>query len=112
MQMQAQLSDKNESSMLRKPEHILFFVKHVLESAAFAAPGPKPSHQGRSERALRRDDLLIVPEDDRLTHEDDSDDETLDETAMVDDNMTETAINLLLSIIEGSFFLMYKLLIH
>ena len=100
LQMQTQLSDGNSpSGILRQPEHVFSFVKHVLASVVTALPDPKPPVQRRAGNVLRKEDLRIRPEDDQLP-DDDSDDEGND---ISDADITLTAINLLLSILEGLF---------
>ena len=99
--MQAQISDRSEpSSMLHDPDNILLFVKHVLGFAAIAPPEPKPPGESKAGHTLRMEDLRLVPEEDHLSSED-SDDEPDDTAVTIDGSMTETAINLLLSILEG-----------
>jgi len=99
--MQAQISDRNEpSSMLHDPDHILLFVKHVLGFATITPPEPKPPGGSKAGRALKMEDLRLVPEEDHIPGED-SDDEPDDTAVTIDGSMTETAINLLLSILEG-----------
>ena len=99
--MQTQLSETNApSNILSKPEHILSFVKHALESAVVTSSDLTPNgHEAGN--ALSMDNLRIVPEDNRVSEGDDSDDE--DDT-IVDtnsDEITNTAVDLLLSILEG-----------
>jgi hypothetical protein len=98
--MQSQSSDGLASSnILAKPAHILSFIKHVLESAT---PTTGPKHKlrdGPSIEALR----FIPDEVDDLSDRSDSDDDTPgSEVVSADDEMTETAVNLLLSILEGA----------
>jgi hypothetical protein len=79
---------------------MLLFVKHVLESSIMErekekVPGPKP-----------RTEIILQPsaEPDEIEDVDeiaDSDDEAGPEVISPDDEMVETAINLLLSILEG-----------
>jgi hypothetical protein len=99
--------DDSSSSILSKPEHVLTFIKHALQSYtmqdAASSVDPNP-HQG-----LTMDDLRIVPEedpDDDSGTEGDSDDETPSlQGARPNDEMTITALNLLLSVLEGALFL-------
>lgn len=101
--MQGQLSNSNSSSnILAMPEHILSFVKHALESAAVPESiirGKRPT----DERRLRMEDLRIVDQYDSLSDQevDSDDDDTPADAGFPDDEMTETAVNLLLSVLEG-----------
>ena len=73
LQMQSQLAtDDSASSILNKPDHILSFIKHALESAS---PAPGPSK--RESRGLHLEDLRIVEEAEDELEEGDSDDEEL-----------------------------------
>lgn len=106
IQIQTQLSGSDASSnILSKPEHILSFVKHALDAANAPAPEVDASSPGRHPRnssGLRMEDLRLVPEDEVVSDEGDSDDDTPgEELISADDEMTETAINLLLSLLEG-----------
>ncbi|CAK5275656.1 unnamed protein product [Mycena citricolor] len=76
VQMQTQLAD-GPSTILGNPSHILSFVRHVLET--------KP--------------------EDAKDEDSDSDDDTPNaEIIGPDDEMTETAVNLLLAVLEGTSF--------
>ncbi|KIJ70504.1 hypothetical protein HYDPIDRAFT_143972 [Hydnomerulius pinastri MD-312] len=103
MQMQSQLSGNSTSTnILKKPEHILLFVKHALETSATA---PSIATTQKTSRGLGLDDLRIVPEDeDKLPEDGDSDDEQPGEANgnPGEDDMTETAINLLLATLEAN----------
>jgi hypothetical protein len=100
--MQSQLSDSNSTSnILRKPEHILTFVKHVLESSNTSSKPMTPRRVPTMQDSLRMEDLRIVDANDTLSDRDDSDDEDPINAVSTDDEMIETAINLVLSILEG-----------
>jgi hypothetical protein len=111
VQVQSRMSrdDTSSNNILSKPEHVLTFIKHALQSDTVQDTPPKQasvdpsSHQG-----LTKKDLLIVSEDDPDEDNDsesDSDDETPGlEGAGRSDEMTITALNLLLSVLEGSLF--------
>lgn len=97
--MQTQLSDgSSTTNILRKPEQILSFVKHVLASHAVPATF---QNKAKLSRGLGLEDLRIVDEAEDFT-DGDSDDEQAelggDET---ENGITGTAINLLLAILEG-----------
>lgn len=100
--MQAQLSD----AVVSKPEHMLTFVKHALQSL----PKPPPLTTSAMKKGLSLNDLQFVhkAEDEERA---DSDDEDFDDSDLVDqhaivgkDDMAVTAITLLLSVLEGAPF--------
>ncbi|CDO71360.1 hypothetical protein BN946_scf184908.g118 [Trametes cinnabarina] len=108
LQMQKQLSVNDTSNVLRKPEHILSFIKHALEN-------PRQSEQptvskSASPSTLRMEDLRIVQEDEEEEfheyEEGDSDDEEEEEGGQKHgpDDMISTAMKLLLSVLEGALF--------
>lgn len=104
IQMQSKLTNAAGSSdVLRKPEHILSFVKHALASTEELS-GPREPASNPQATTLKMQDLRIVPEDhDELSDDVDSDDETPDtEGALGEAEMTETAVNLLLAVLEGN----------
>lgn len=105
--MQNQLADDSSaSSILSKPDHILSFIKHALESANGAPPSSAPQRTSDSATGLRMQDLRIVEEgEEEIIDEADSDDEGSEgEGGLKDEEMTITAVNLLLSILEGTLF--------
>jgi hypothetical protein len=101
--------DDSSNNILSKPEHVLTFIKHALQSdtASKQAPVDPGPRQG-----LTRDDLRIVPEedaDDDSDTEGDSDDETPSlQGTRPNDEMTITALNLLLSVLEGAPFFLQR----
>ena len=98
VQMQTQLSDDSSpTNILRKPEHILSFVKHALGSRA-AHGASSTLHKAEHSRGLGLENLKIVDEAEDLG-DSDSDDEPGELGS--ENSMTETAINLLLAILEG-----------
>lgn len=101
--------DTSSNNILSKPEHVLTFIKHALQSDTVQDTVPKQASVDPSSRhGLTRKDLRIVSEDDPDEDNDteaDSDDETPGlQGARPNDEMTVTALNLLLSILEGSLF--------
>ncbi|KAH9844158.1 uncharacterized protein C8Q71DRAFT_731516 [Rhodofomes roseus] len=103
LQMQTQLAtDDSASSILNKPDHILSFIKHALESAASpAAQSPKREPRANG-GGLNLQDLRIVDEEEEPeVDEGDSDDEGPEMGASGDDEMVATSVNLLLSILEA-----------
>lgn len=110
VQIQIQLFTGDSSvGILRKPDHILSFIKHALDSA-LGQNEKQAVHRRQEHKGLGLEDLRIV--EDEQDHEDsageDSDDEN-GETADGggDDDMTSTAVNLLLSVLEGQLFVLY-----
>ena len=82
------LSEDTASSILHDPDHLLSFISHVLESATI--PAKSDADGGFSKE-------LDIDEDE------DSDDETPGSDVVgPDDEMIETAISLLLAILEGN----------
>ena len=105
----------SSDNLLSKPEHILSFIKHALQNGTTQDTAPKQASESRKSRqGLTMDDLRIVPEekrDDDVDMEGDSDDETPSvQGAQPNDEMTITALNLLLSILEGILFRLQALL--
>ncbi|TRM67616.1 hypothetical protein BD626DRAFT_554703 [Schizophyllum amplum] len=99
MQMQTKLSGDAASSFLKRPSHILAFIKHTLES--LDADGVQASEQPAI-LDKRMEALRIAPTAEE-EDEGDSDDEVGGEnTISPDDEMLETTINLLLSILEAN----------
>ena len=102
-QIQTRLADTSSSTnILKKPEHILMFVKHALDDAQlpkkFQRPARRPKRAG-----LGLDDLKIVAEsgDEDEMGSEDSDDEDEGSTNTAPDEITVTALNLLLALLEG-----------
>ena len=85
------LSEDTVSSILHNPDHILSFILHVLESSS--TPARSDPSDGFSNERLQSN----------IDEDDDSDDETQgSEVVGPDDEMIETAISLLLAILEGN----------
>ncbi|KAL1660635.1 hypothetical protein GGF50DRAFT_62802 [Schizophyllum commune] len=101
LQMQTKLSGDATSGFLKRPAHILAFIKHTLESldADKNKTSEKPDVTDK-----RLETLRIVPlEDGEDEAAADSDDEDENEnTVSPDDEMLETTVNLLLSILEAN----------
>lgn len=103
MQIQTQLSANDSSTnILKKPEHILSFIKTAMESS-FAPPPKEAKPKRKDHGGLTLESLRIVEVPDEDQEDGDSDDEEPPEGApkSSDDEMTTTAMNLLLSILEG-----------
>jgi hypothetical protein len=97
-------SDDPSSNILGRPEHVLTFIKHALQSEDTASK--QVSVDPNPRQGLTMDDLRMVSEEDPDGDGDkdgDSDDETPGlRGARPDDEMTITALNLLLSVLEGA----------
>jgi hypothetical protein len=110
--MQTQLSDgRTSSNILTKPAHILSFVQHVLASATSSPSGAdhNPKLKQNGGQALR----FIPDEVHDLSDGSDSDDDTPDaELVSPDEEMIETAINLLLSILEGAKYFCMVMVVY
>ncbi|KAI9509135.1 hypothetical protein F5148DRAFT_1348955 [Russula earlei] len=105
IQVQTQMSKDGPSpsdNILNRPEHILSFVKHALQSVPIQDSTSKQASEGSSPRhGLTMDDLRIVRDEVQNDTEGDSDDETSGvQGARPNDEMTETGLNLLLSVLE------------
>lgn len=93
------LSEDTASNILHNPDNILSFILHVLESATISARSD--AGDGSSNERLQFD----------IDEDEDSDDETPgSEVVGPDDEMIETAISLLLAILEGNW--LWHLLVH
>ncbi|OSX60155.1 hypothetical protein POSPLADRAFT_1066562 [Postia placenta MAD-698-R-SB12] len=104
LQMQNQLAaEDSASNILSKPDHILSFIKHALESARPAAPSQHQRRDSNPVSGLRMEDLRIVQKEEEEFEEGDSDDEAPDSIpgGTTDDEMVATAVNLFLSILEA-----------
>lgn len=103
IQMQTQLLDSaGSSNILSKPGHILSFIKHTLDPTAVSPPRAERNSRRKADGSLNLEDLRIVSEEDDFSDGEDSDNEMPEGTNIpADDEMTETAINLLLAILEG-----------
>ncbi|KAJ3558366.1 hypothetical protein NM688_g970 [Phlebia brevispora] len=106
MKLQTQ-SESGESSfnILKQPEQILSFVKNALDSGREERTGPESKARKQSHEGLSLADLRIVEEEDEDEEpgeEGDSDDEGGGGGIDLDEEMTSTALNLLLSVLEAN----------
>ncbi|KAG6896934.1 hypothetical protein C0992_005199 [Termitomyces sp. T32_za158] len=101
MQMQAQLTDgKSSANILCKPTHLLSFIRHVLEPQTSTSNERDERHQNIGVRVNLQ---IVVPQDKELSEEGDSDDDIPGaEATNFDNEMMETSVNLLLSILEAN----------
>ena len=92
IQMQKRLlSEDTASNILHNPDHILSFILHVLESATI--PARSDADDGFGNKRFQSE----------IDEDEDSDDEMQgSEVVGPDDEMIETAISLLLAILEGN----------
>lgn len=105
IQMQTQLAEgAGPSNILTKPEHILSFIKHALTSATTAQPPAKnQGPQRKTAGSLTVVNLRMMPQNDDLSDGGDSDDEAVHPFGIsIDGEMTETAVDLLLAVLEGT----------
>ena len=105
MRMQEQMSGTGGSlSIFSKPEYILLFVKHVLDSITRTpSPPPKPLQEDKAGKSLTKEDLRFIPAQGLLSDDDSNDDGDESNVATAPDSeMLETAINLISSILDGS----------
>ena len=103
IQIQAQLTDASPSTnILKKPEHILMFVKHALEDSQMSREPKRPARRPKR-TGLGLDDLRIVPDsgDEDEIGSGDSDDEDEGSLNAAPDEITVTTLNLLLALLEG-----------
>ncbi|KAI0076623.1 hypothetical protein K474DRAFT_1662644 [Panus rudis PR-1116 ss-1] len=108
MQIQSQIAtDDSSTNLFKKPAHILSFVKHALESAI--APQAPPPPKRPKKDGLGLEDLRIVDVDEEDAELDtleqnggDVEDDPEDPSASSENEMTSTALNLLLSILEAN----------
>ncbi|KAH0587531.1 hypothetical protein H2248_006313 [Termitomyces sp. 'cryptogamus'] len=101
MQMQAQLTDgKSSANILCKPTHLLSFIKHVLEPRMSTSHESNEQYRNQNARVNLQ---IVTPQDEEPSDEGDSDDDTPGaEVNNSDDEMIETSVNLLLSILEAN----------
>ncbi|KAH9166708.1 hypothetical protein EDB89DRAFT_2001872 [Lactarius sanguifluus] len=109
VQVQTQMSKDGPSSsnILSKPDHVFSFIKHALQSdTTLQSPEPKTGPKKPSvHQWMTMNDLRIVPKEEQEDDSDmgDSDDETPNqEGAQPNSEMTTTALNLLLSVLEAN----------
>lgn len=105
MQIQTEMSDGSKSAgLFSKPIQILTFIKQALDTALTARPQvPLPTKQKTSTGDLRLSDLRlnVTVEEDPYSDGDSDDDLDDSEAFTADDEMKETTITLLLSVLEG-----------
>ena len=112
VQVQAQMSKDGPScsNILSKPEHVFSFIKHALRNDSTPqSPESKTGPNNSSVcRGMTMDNLRIArkeEQDEDLDRDGDSDDETPNqEDAQPNNDMMITALNLLLSVLEGTTF--------
>lgn len=108
MQMQKFLSEGTTSNILKKPQQLLAFIHHVLESANTSNSSPSESRHTKwsnLEEKLRI--TPVAPEVEGEEDGDSDDDMPGSEIIRPDDELLETAISLLLSVLEGKFSLFF-----
>ena len=95
-------ADSNESSLniLKQSEQLLGFIKHVLESAKQRHTATQAQSTREHKHGLGMSDLRIVDPEDGVDEGGDSDDE---DEVDADEELTSTALNLLLAVLEGAY---------
>ena len=112
VQVQGQMSKDGPSSsnILSKPDHVFSFIKHALQNDSTLQSSESKTGLNNSSvrQGMTMDDLRIAPkeeQDEDLDMDGDSDDETPNqEDAQPNNDMTTTALKLLLSVLEGTTF--------
>lgn len=100
-QMQMHLSEGTTSNILKKTTHLLTFIKHVLEPTAAPAPS-RPFKAAVSPTVDLMLPTTVNSWEDDLDRDSDSDDEKDPSSIGPDDDIIETAVNLLLSVLEAN----------
>ena len=109
VQIQDQLSSGDSAfDILKKPDHILSFIKHALQTATQKPAENSKPPASKAQTGLKLEDLRIVDVEDDEDSDDidegDSNDE--DEPSAPregsDEDMTSTALNLFLAVMEGN----------
>ena len=106
MQIQAKLAEANSSTnILKRPEHILMFVKHALEDIRMTGR-PKTTTMMQKRTGLGLGDLKIIQDSDSEDElcSDDSDNEDEGSANAVPSEIIVTTLNLLLALLEGNLF--------
>jgi hypothetical protein len=102
------LQSDGGQAVLAQPEKILSFILHVLE---VNEPQSYPNTKAKTSGGLRMEDLRIVEDEEDVDNPAisgaDSDDED-EEQADLPSDLTSTALNLLLSILEGMLFASFQ----
>ena len=104
MQIQSRLADASSSTnILKKPDHILMFVKHALEDTQMSK-GLQTQARRPKGTGLGLGSLKIVPDSDGEVDSGDSDDEDESSANTAPNEIVVTALNLLLALLEGKLF--------
>jgi hypothetical protein len=106
MQIQAKLAEANSSTnILKRPEHILMFVKHALEDIRMSGR-PQTTTLMQKRTGLGLGDLKIIQDSDSEDElgSDDSDNEDEGSANAVPCEIIVTTLNLLLALLEGNLF--------
>ena len=103
MEMQEQVTGAESLDIFKKPDHMLLFVKHVLVSTTFVPSPKKPLQEDKARKGLGMADLHFTSTEDSLSDDSDGDVEGPNVISTPDVEMLETALNLLLAVLEGLF---------
>ena len=95
-------SGDSSVNLLKEPDQILLFIKHALETSQKQGDEPA-TKRSRPRDGLALEDLRIVEggEEEQMDGGDSDDEDDGDNTAANGEDMTSTAVNLLLSVLEG-----------
>lgn len=107
LQMQPDSGGDSSFNILQQPDQILAFIKHALDSAREQMKTtPKLPTRSQRRQDLTLEDLRIVTDEDEDIRDEDEDGDSDDEEGGLDseEEMTSTALNLLLSVLEGDRF--------
>ncbi|KAJ3986901.1 hypothetical protein F5890DRAFT_1636144 [Lentinula detonsa] len=104
MQLQAEISDGSKSAgLFSKATQILAFIKQALETASSSPESVSQKNVASPGKGkLRLSDLQLNSDEDRASEGDSDDDLSDSEAFTADDEMKETSITLLLSVLEGN----------
>jgi hypothetical protein len=100
-------SQLDNTAILSRPKDVLEFVRHALDVSDTPSPvlprsgfdTSKSDTNNERRKGLFKEDLRFIPEEqDAMETEEDSD----DEVEVEGENMVETAVGLLLAVLEGS----------
>lgn len=99
--------------ILKKPDHILSFIKHALQTSQQQALSKYAHSEPATDAGPKLGDLRIVDadeddEDDILEGDSDDEDEPSVPREGTDEEMTSTALSLLLSVLEGPSYIYFE----
>lgn len=109
VQIQNQLSSGDSAfDILQKPDHILTFIKHALQTATQKPEEKRKPQTPAPKTGLKLEDLVIVDvegndsDDESIEGDSDDEEEPSNPREGSDEEMTSTALNLLLAVMEAN----------